>query len=384
MSRPPPRRALLVFFLGAIGCKDPAGGWAPLDTDSDHATDPSDAGLGGHDDGDGPLDEFPDGSVVDDVDAAGQPAPHDAGDEPAGDAAQMLPSCAEAAAACSSPVYPCLDLQPSGYTCEGLHAEWPMPSTAPGAKAANSYDTASVAGVTIDRVTRLWWEREPPGTTSSWADADARCAGLVLGGEGDWRLPSMLELFSLLDESAVDAPVIDRAAFPHTLAADFWSATRPSEVQALVVAFDIDWAYRHADLDVARASRCVRGAARGPFTPAQRYVIDAASDTVTDTRTGLVWQRTVGDPLVYAAAEAHCAALGAGFRIPTFKELFTLVDRSRIRPSIDPVFPDTPSTPFWTAVSRFGSKLELNAVVFDDGEPDALARTSVGHVRCVR
>jgi hypothetical protein len=366
-------RAPLALVVCVVGCKEsepPAYSFGDDDVQ----------GEGGPASG---LDASPDAR-----DAGSDPHPDDGGqqvDDAGGldrDAAPP-PSC-EVQTACTSRTYPCMDLEPWGYTCQGLHAEWPMPSTVPGAGTANSYDTESVALVTIDEVTGLWWEREPPATAYTWTAAEERCAALALGGFDDWRLPSMIELVSLVDELAVDAPLIDRAAFPGTLGADYWSATRPSDVQALVVAFDVDWAYRHTDVEASRASRCVRGSVEGRFTPAARYRVDEASDTVTDTRTGLVWERTVEDPFVYDDAVAHCSALGAGFRLPTFKELFTLADRSRINPAIDPVFPATPSRPFWSAVSKFGSKTLLNAVVFDDGEPDAIHRATLTHGRCVR
>jgi hypothetical protein len=70
--------------------------------------------------------------------------------------------------------------------------------------------------------------------------------------------------------------------------------------------------------------------------PAGRYTVAGA--VVTDTKTKLVWQQKTAMPGKRADAIAYCAGLGTAWRIPTMKELMTLVDDSRTRPAIDPVF----------------------------------------------
>ena len=58
-----------------------------------------------------------------------------------------------------------------------------------------------------------------------WADAQTYCNNLQLGGyNGGWRLPTIQELFSLVDEGL--APSIDSTVFPGVEAADYyWSST---------------------------------------------------------------------------------------------------------------------------------------------------------------
>jgi hypothetical protein len=380
-----PLLASLSLLAGVAGCGPSV--LEGVELGGDPAQETPDSGMPAdtpHD-----ADVLPDSTVFDG--STGEEPPSDAGgdaDATGSDGGEMDDSGVEPAGACelqtvcSSPVYPCVELSPSGYTCDGLSAEWPMPSSAPAAKVAPSYDGTSVPQVTVDNVTGLWWQRTV-GAPATWDDAQAACAALALGGADDWRLPSMMELVSLLDEVAVEAPRIDGAAFPGTPGAEFWSSTRPSAVQALVVAFDLDWTYRSSELTMERHVRCVRGAPKGPFTPAQRYSVEAASDTVTDTRTGLVWERSLSDVLVYAEAEAHCASLGGGFRVPTFKELFTLLDRSRT-PSIAAAFGATPSEPFWSSIPHFSDAMLMNSLSFDSGEPGAIDRAVPYRVRCVR
>jgi hypothetical protein len=92
--------------------------------------------------------------------------------------------------------------------------------------------------------------------------------------------------------------------------------------------------------------------------PAGRYT--TASGTVFDTKTKLTWQQTAPSaPYIWAAAKTYCQALnlaGTGWRLPTRKELQTIVDYSQSAPSIDPTaFPATPSSPFWSSSPVAGS-----------------------------
>jgi hypothetical protein len=100
--------------------------------------------------------------------------------------------------------------------------------------------------------------------------------------------------------------------------------------------------------------RCVRTAVDMRIAGA-RYMI--AAGTVYDVNTKLTWQQSPPTTkYTWADADAYCKALGAtitgaGWRLPTMKELLTIVDYSRHSPAIDPsAFPATPSTYFWTAL----------------------------------
>jgi hypothetical protein len=87
--------------------------------------------------------------------------------------------------------------------------------------------------------------------------------------------------------------------------------------------------------------------------PAKCFV--AQNGTVYDGRTKLTWQQTV-DPNGYydwSGAAVYCSGLslnGGGWRVPSLKELLTLLDVSHADPIIDPVaFPNTPLFSFWTS-----------------------------------
>ena len=135
---------------------------------------------------------------------------------------------------------------------------------------------------------------------------------------------------------------------------------------------------------LAIAARLVRADA-----PADRYVVDAAQMTVTDMRTGLVWQQTISTSYyTLADASAYCVGIrsgftSAGFRLPTFKELMTLLDPTRNNPPVYvKAFPNTPAEWFWTASDR--NPMGVAAVSFMSGETGFFAASDSLRVRCVR
>jgi hypothetical protein len=85
--------------------------------------------------------------------------------------------------------------------------------------------------------------------------------------------------------------------------------------------------------------------------PPNHYVLTA--DTVSDTKTGLVWQRAASSQMVWNLAGSYCQQLtlgGTGWRLPSAKELLTLVDPTRYDPAIDPnAFPGTKGVAYWSA-----------------------------------
>ena len=97
---------------------------------------------------------------------------------------------------------------------------------------------------------------------------------------------------------------------------------------------------------LATLAICVASPAHAA-APAGHYVVSGAG-TVLDTKSKLTWQQA-GSLGTFAEAKAYCAQLGstlggAGWRLPTFKELLTLLDLSQTKSSsndlkIDPVLP---------------------------------------------
>jgi hypothetical protein len=135
--------------------------------------------------------------------------------------------------------------------------------------------------------------------------------------------------------------------------------------------------------------------------PAGRYTIPG-DGTVLDTATMLTWQQAANlTGMVWANAGPYCAGLtgpaGGGWRLPTVKELTTLLDYTRPgSPFIDPVaFPGVPAQSskgavngFWSSTSLVGMSVGLTQgawlVYFDSAATQPNPLNVGGAVRCVR
>jgi hypothetical protein len=71
--------------------------------------------------------------------------------------------------------------------------------------------------------------------------------------------------------------------------------------------------------------------------PTGHYVVAAGSGTVYDTKSNLTWQQTVSSTAyTWADAKAYCAGVGTslegtGWRLPTIRELQSIVDSLPVR-----------------------------------------------------
>lgn len=142
--------------------------------------------------------------------------------------------------------------------CTSEWAGWLMPNPASaGLPNPASYDT-STPGVVVDKVTGLMWQRDIPASSYNWADAKTYCAGLSLAGHQDWRLPTSIELVSLVDFTRRD-PAIDTTAFPSTPSSYFWSSSPVAGAanNAWGVHFGSGYGYNNVVYNTARV-RCVR------------------------------------------------------------------------------------------------------------------------------
>jgi len=124
--------------------------------------------------------------------------------------------------------------------------------------------------------------------------------------------------------------------------------------------------------------------------PPGRYTI--TTDTVFDTVTGLTWQRNISPTqYTWANATTYCQNLnlgGAVWRLPTIKELQSLVDIRASNPAIDlTAFPAAPAAGFWSStqgVDPGAPAANAWLVNFANGSTPALLLTNTARVRCVR
>ncbi len=262
---------------------------------------------------------------------------------------------------------------------------WPMPNpvTSSGGH-PQMYDVFE--DVVIDGVTHLTWQRGSSDDDLSWSEANTYCADLTLDG-GGFRLPSRIELLSLIDLTQEGA-AIDPAAFPNTAPVGFWSASRRAAVPAqrwgVAFGFGTNVVFQD-DVSQGRRVRCVRSP--DDEAPMGELVVDDA--VVEDTATQLHWQQAGLSTLYeWNAATAYCNTLdapGDGWRLPTLKELHTLIDETRENPAADSnAFPGVAAGYYWTSSTPRGFPSLAWTVGFDRGLDVFRGPPGTAFVRCVR
>lgn len=125
--------------------------------------------------------------------------------------------------------------------------------------------------------------------------------------------------------------------------------------------------------------------------PAGRYTFPTTT-TVLDTKTGLVWQRKASTTAAtQAGASSACfnnpmALAGTGWRVPTAKELLTLLDFSRTNGLDSAAFPAEPAGAYWSATRANAAGDQAWIVNFppSNATHESAAANETHLVRCVR
>lgn len=266
-------------------------------------------------------------------------------------------------------------------------------------------------GTISDLNTGLMWQ-QTPGAKVCWADAIANADRLNLGGHTDWRVPTIKELYSLmnfngvtgmteaasipyLDTTYFDFEYGDESAGERLIDAQYWSATEYVSVTMNndATVFGVNFAdgrikgYPKFDprtrSDYTLFVRYVRG---NPNYGINDFA-DNGDGTITDAATGLMWMQVDSGALGagtvdWAGALAWCAGLDYAahndWRLPNAKELQSLVDYSRSpdttnSAAIDPIFAVTAITdegggqnyPFyWTSTTHLDGPTPGNYAVY--------------------
>lgn len=251
---------------------------------------------------------------------------------------------------------------------------------------------------TRDNVTGLVWSID--GATGDWLQA-RRAAGIAnadggLCGRFGWRLPSVKELQQLVDYGS-SAPAVDPDFLPATATAFHWTGERAARERSWVVNFhggQVNTLARHR----TAAIRLVTGG------EAFGALIDNGNGTVTDPRSGLMWdQCSIGQfggsqcqgmpqemtwqqALQRVQMQNQQAWRGhADWRLPNVKELASLARRDGARPAIDTTrFPNTLDAAYWTSTTNWHVGRMAWAVFFGEGAVFAMDKTALARMRLVR
>jgi hypothetical protein len=125
--------------------------------------------------------------------------------------------------------------------------------------------------------------------------------------------------------------------------------------------------------------------------PGLAAAFTAANGTVTDERTGLVWQQQDdGQQRTWDAAISYCEGLiqpdnKSDWRLPNIKELESIIDDSRYNPSIDTeVFTGATASDYWSSTTYAGISSYAWFVNFSYGYINPYVNSNNCYVRCVR
>ncbi|MBK8780744.1 MAG: DUF1566 domain-containing protein [Anaerolineales bacterium] len=245
-------------------------------------------------------------------------------------------------------------------------------------------------GTVSDLVTGLMWSQSADlngdGTINasdklSYTNAMNGADSSTLAGYDDWRLPTIKELYSLIlfDGTDVSAcpggscsatPFIDTRYFGYAYGdtsagervIDAQFATSTKYVSTTMNGDETMFGVNFADGRIKGYGLSMRGTDKTFFVLYVRggnnYGVNAFADngngTVTDNATGLTWmQGDSGTGMNWESALNYCEAYSAAgsddWRLPSVKELQSILDYSRSpattnSPAIDPIFASTAIT----------------------------------------
>ena len=227
-------------------------------------------------------------------------------------------------------------------------------------------------GTVTDNNTGLIWQKEDDNTTHNWYQASGTfdatynpssqnvCGSLALGGHSDWRLPTKKELVSIVNCGVpYPGPEIDTTYFPNTKSSRYWSSTTGAYDPdiAWCVGFDgsdVNCYYKFfsssgGSPDNSYYVRCVRGQS------SSQNLTDNGNGTITDHRTGLIWQQVWAGAMTWSSALSYCEGLYLGgrsdWRLPNFKEIESLPDE-RYYPVLNTnFFPFAYASQYWSSTT---------------------------------
>ena len=246
-------------------------------------------------------------------------------------------------------------------------------------------------GTVSDLITGLMWQQSDDGVTRTWQQACDYCESLTLPAEkySDWRLPYRRELMSIVNYGYKPAgvPPINNDHFPTCRLSPYWTGSGLiySPVSFWYTNFSKGSVHsQHGDSNCY--VRCVRGE---PLFPGN-YVNNG--DTITDTTTGLMWQRSSnGETRTWEKALSYCEDLSlagrSNWRLPNIRELESIVDDNCWDPATNPAFifdPDTDfSKYFWSSSTHSFSPTYAWLVAFHVGFVGYEHKGANYYTRCV-
>jgi hypothetical protein len=228
----------------------------------------------------------------------------------------------------------------------------------------------------------------------TYADAQAYCEDLDYAGRTDWRLPTRLEMVTILDMKGGTGSSHFHPAFGDWPGNTFWWTSTAVAGTSSHYAISGNWPWFSYLSDEGSESydmlaRCV-SENQGPLPQFSQIAVSA--NRVRDKRTRLEWEIADQAPRSWTDALTYCENLSTdGFedwRLPTFKDLGTLIDDTRIDNAMAPVFSvnydELWSSTALRADSGGENHNEIGFIRQSNGTTAQAGFTTSRAVRCVR
>lgn len=249
-------------------------------------------------------------------------------------------------------------------------------------------------GTITDNITGLMWQKADGGEMTV-EGAAVYCRNLRLAGYSDWRLPTAIELFSILSHDKIN-PAMNSTYFTSSLAEYWWSSDRRGDDTSKVwVANGGGGIGAHPKTETISAGGSrrihVRGV-RNPYTTTfsvSRFT-DLGNGTIKDNYTGLIWQKvTSSSTMTWEEALAYSKnftlAGKSDWRIPNIKELHSLNDPSLYKPSFNKTyFPNVLSGNYWSSTTLIQTTTRAWDINLDYGIVSYNDKTAKEYVILVR
>lgn len=108
----------------------------------------------------------------------------------------------------------------------------------------------------------------------------------------------------------------------------------------------------------------------------------------TDPLTGREWQCQSPGPMTWHQAQSYAEALvlagRSDWRLPSVRELESLLDRTKYRPEMRPEVPFRDTRSYWSSTTFGSHRTNAWIVMFDGAYVLSYYKTNAYHVRCLR
>lgn len=214
-------------------------------------------------------------------------------------------------------------------------------------------------GTVTDNITGLMWQQLDGGEMTI-ENALIYADTLTLAGFSDWRLPTPLEAYTIMNQNN-NNPAIDRDHFSSSNAQYWWTSTaQHNDANKIWVTNAGGGIGNHLKSETISAGgdkkyhvRVVRDR-NTPITLTNRYT--SFGNSIIDHLTGLMWFKSpFASKVTWESALQNAEDFSkegySDWRLPNIKEIQSLTDYSKSNPSCDLIFSEFMVDKYWSSTS---------------------------------